>query len=238
MDSIEDYVRRYSLARLLSPDLTASLRLLRRAPGELLLRAGDPVRDILFLVEGRTKTYSTTDNGQSVLAAFSRPFDVFGEAELFSAERYTLSIESVEDCACLALSAEAIRKTAERNVRLLSYFCARMGAKLSSRIVAESINLRYPVEARLASYLLAAADEDGRIRGAADLGELADFIGASYRQLARVVRRFRDEGILDRKRGSLRLLDRGKLAPFAVDRYPSSASGTPEIGLFVDRTGL
>jgi CRP/FNR family transcriptional regulator, putaive post-exponential-phase nitrogen-starvation regulator len=235
MDSIETYVGRYSLIELLSPDLAASLRLVRRSPGELLIRSGDELRDILFFVEGRAKSYSTMDNGQSVLAAFSRPFDVFGEAELFSAGRYTLSVEAVEPCACLALPAEAIRKAVDRNGRLLMYLCARLGSKLSSRIIAESINLRYPVENRLASYLLAAADGEGRLRGAADLSELADFIGASYRQLARVLRRLRDEGILDGKRGLIRVLDRARLEPYAVDRYPSSAAGTPELGSFLDR---
>jgi CRP-like cAMP-binding protein len=235
MDSIEVYVRRFSLANLLSSDLVDALRLSSRSPGELLIRSGDELHDLLFFVEGRAKAYSMMDNGQSVLAAFSRPFDVFGEAELFSAKPYTLSVEAIDDCACLALSAGAIRKAADRNCRLLMYLCARLGSKLSSRIIAESINLRYPVESRLASYLLAAADDDGAIRGAADLGELADFIGASYRQLARVVRRFRDEGILDGRRGRLRVLDRAKLAPYAADRYPGSAAGTPEIGLYLDR---
>jgi CRP/FNR family transcriptional regulator, putaive post-exponential-phase nitrogen-starvation regulator len=237
MDSIEAYVRRFTLEKLLSPDLIASLRLVRRGSGELLIRSGGPVRDLLLFVEGRAKAYSILDNGQSVLAAFSRPFDVFGEAELFSAKRYTLSVEAIDDCACLALSAEAIRKAADRNCRLFMFLCGRLGSKLSNRMVAESINLRYPVERRLASYLLAAADDEGFIRGAVDLGELADFIGASYRQLARVVRRFREEGILDGRRGRIRVLERSKLAPYAADSYPGSAAGMPGMGLSLDRPG-
>jgi len=234
MDSIESYVRRHRLADLLSPDLAASLRLVRRSSGELLIRSGDPARDLLFFVEGRVKSFSILGNGQSVLAAFSRPFDVFGEAELLSAERYTLSIEAVDDSACLALSAESIRRSAERNCRLFMFLCARLGSKLSSRIIAESINLRYTVERRLASYLLAAADGEGRLRGAADLGELADFIGASYRQLSRAVRRFREEGLVEGKKGSLRVLDRARLAPYAADSYPGTAAGVPEPGLFLE----
>jgi CRP/FNR family transcriptional regulator, putaive post-exponential-phase nitrogen-starvation regulator len=223
MDSIEGFVKRFRLSELLSPDLAASLRLVRRASGELLIRSGDPARDLLFFVEGRVKTYSTLGNGQSVLASFARPFEVFGEAELLSAERYTLSIEAIDDSACLALSAEGIKKAADRNGRLFMFLCSRLGSKLSSRIIAESINLRYPVERRLASYLLATADERGDIRGAAGLGELADFIGASYRQLSRAVRRFRDEGLLDPRRGSLRVLDRTALEAWAADDYPGMA---------------
>jgi len=99
------------------------------------------------------------------------------------------------------------------------FLCGQLGEKLAARNVAESINLRYPVENRLASYLLAAIDPEGYIIGTDNLGDLADFIGASYRQLARAVRRFRDQGILDAERGRVRVLDRGKLEPLARDRY-------------------
>jgi CRP-like cAMP-binding protein len=229
-DSTESYIRRYSLDGLLSPELLGALRQLRGDPGELIIRSGDPVRDLLFFVEGRIKVFSTLDNGQSVLASFYRPFDVLGEAELFASERYTLSAEALTRTVCLGLSVAAIKKAADRNYRLLMYLCGRLGAKLSDRIVAESINLRYPVENRLASFLLASMDGEGRILGTDDLGELADFIGASYRQLARVVRRFREAGILDEARGRIRVLDRAKLEPMARDPYVVSGSGRISTG--------
>lgn len=227
MDSIEEYVRRYSLDSLISPDLVESLSLLRREPGELVISAGAPVRLLLFMVEGRAKAYSTMENGQSVLASFFQPFDVLGEVELFSAERYLLSVEALTPTLCLALPVAAIKRAADRNGRFFRYLCGRLGEKLADRNVAESINLRYPVETRLASYLLASLDGSGELLGTDDLGELADFIGASYRQLARVVRRFRVEGILDGSRGRIRVLDRGKLEPLARDLYRRSGRKGP-----------
>jgi CRP-like cAMP-binding protein len=222
VDSVKTYVRRFSLASLLSADLVEALRPIRKEPGELVIGAGDPVQDLLFFVEGRIKIYSVLDNGQSILAAIYRPFDVIGEVELFAAERYTLSVEAVTETICLALPVTAIKKSAERNYRLFMYLCGRLGAKLRDRVIAESINLRYPVENRLASYLQASTDNKGRILGTDDLGELADFLGASYRQLARVVRRFRDLGILDRTRGRIRVLNKARLQPLARDLYVRS----------------
>jgi CRP-like cAMP-binding protein len=224
MSPVADLVRRYALDRLLSTDLVESLSPLRRGPGELIIRSGEGVRQLFFLVEGRAKAYSTMENGQSILASFFRPFDVLGEVELFAAERYTLSVEALTPVLCLALPVSAVKQAADRNSRFFMYLCGRMGEKLSDRVIAESINLRYPVENRLASYLLAAADDEGRILGTDDLGELADFIGASYRQLARVVRRFRDEGILDGARGRVRVLDATKLESLARDLYLRTGS--------------
>ncbi|MGD0725405.1 MAG: cyclic nucleotide-binding domain-containing protein [Spirochaetia bacterium] len=224
MDSVASYVQRYSLDSLLSADLLEALRPLHRGPGELIIRAGDPVSDLLFFVEGRIKIYSVMDNGQSLLAAIYRPFDVLGEVELFASKHYALSVEALTETTCLGLPVAAIRKSADRNYRLFMYLCGRLGAKLRDRIIAESINLRYPVENRLASYLLASTDGEGWILGTDDLGELADFLGSSYRQLARVVHRFRTAGILDRARGRIRVLDRVKLEPLARDLYVRTGS--------------
>jgi CRP/FNR family transcriptional regulator, putaive post-exponential-phase nitrogen-starvation regulator len=224
MDQVQGYVRRYALDSLLSADLLKELRPQRRGAGEMIIGAGDPVRDLLFFVEGRVKIYNTLDNGQRVLAAIYRPFDVLGEVELFAFKRYTLSVEAITPTVCLALPVASLRKSAERNYRLLMYLCGRLGAKLKDRVIAESINVRYPVENRLASYLLASTDGEGWILGTDDLGELADYLGASYRQLGRVVRRFRMEGILDRTRGRIRVIDRTRLKPLAGDLYTRSVS--------------
>jgi CRP-like cAMP-binding protein len=222
MESVETYAERYALRDILSPDLVGSLKLVQKEPGALLIRAGDRARDLFFFVEGRVKAYSTLENGQSVLAAFYKPFDVLGEAELFSSDNYALSVETLTVTVCLRLPVEAVAAAAERNVRLLTYLCGRLGAKLTDRMIAESINLRYPVENRLASYLMATMDNEGWIMGTDNLGELADFLGASYRQLARAVAGLRARGVMDKCRGRIRVLDRGRLEPLARDLYASS----------------
>ncbi len=219
MESFDTLSRRYGLDRLLSPDLVPALRPVLGAPGALMLRAGDPVRDLLFLVDGRVKVYATMENGQNLLAAFCKPFEVFGEMELFSLPRTTLNVEAVTETTCLALPLARLKKAADRNGPLFLYLCGRLGTKLASRIVTASINLRYPVENRLASYLLASTDERGLDGGTDNLGELADFLGTSYRQLGRVVRRFRARGILALARGKIRVTDREKLIPLARDLY-------------------
>jgi len=228
MESLEAYVARFGLAELLSAELAGELRLVTNEPRELILRAGDPADRLLFFVAGKAKVYSLLENGKSLLASFFEPFEVIGDAELFAYERWTLNVEAMTATACLALPAESVRKAADRNGRLFAFLCARLGRKLATFNVQSAINLRYPVENRLASYLLAVTGMEGQggagepgasDYGTDDLGELADSLGTSYRQLARVVRRFRDEGILEDRRGRIRVLSRERLEPLARDIY-------------------
>ncbi len=219
MNDMDVYIKRFGLDKLLSPDLVAALQPMSRGPGELIMSAGDPVRDLLFLVEGRAKASLMMANGESILAAFFKPLEVFGEVELFAFEQYSLSVQALTETVCLGLSVERIKKAADRNCRLFMDLCGRLGRKLVNRVIAGSINLRYPVVNRLASYLLSATDRRGWLLGTENLGELANFLGASYRQIARAVHRFRTEGILEETRGRIRVIDRSKLVPLAGDRY-------------------
>ncbi|HUW69083.1 MAG TPA: cyclic nucleotide-binding domain-containing protein [bacterium] len=226
MDDIETYIKRYALRELLSPDLIDELKPIRRHSGEYLINAGDPVDWLLFFVEGKAKVYSRMENGTSLLIRFYRPFDMLGDLELFALDRYLMDVVAISDTLCLGLRSDIIKKRASDNALLLTRICERLGRKLADSNVAAAINLRYPVENRLAGYLLATMDDNDHSTMAAsvpcathDLGELADLLGASYRQLGRVVRNFRDQGILEARRGRLVIADRRKLEPLAKDCY-------------------
>jgi CRP-like cAMP-binding protein len=219
MEGLDTYVRRYGLDCLLSPGLAASLGLRRYAKDEHIIVSGQKVEGLLFFVEGRAKVYSQMENGSSLLVRFYFPFDILGDVELFSFESFILNVVALEETACIFLPAAEIRRHAADNTALLMELCRRLGRKLADFNASAAVNLRYPVENRLASYLLAVSDSGGQCLVTDDLGELADILGTSYRQLARVVRRFREEGILESRRGAIRVASREKLMPLARDLY-------------------
>jgi CRP-like cAMP-binding protein len=220
METIESYVRRYDLGRILSPALVRALELRRYEKGERLISSGDAVDSLYFIVEGRAKVYSQMENGSSLLVRFYSPFDILGDVELFSFERFVLNVEALEEVVCLRLDARTIKRDAADNCALLQELCGRLGRKLAEFNASAAINLRYPVANRLASYLLAVeCEKECRSLGTDDLGELADLLGASYRQLSRVLRDFKDEGILEERRGKLRIRARDRLELLARDLY-------------------
>jgi len=220
METIESYVRRYDLGRILSPVLVRALELRRYEKGERLISSGDAVDSLYFIVEGRAKVYSQMENGSRLLVRFYSPFDILGDVELFSFERFILNVEALEEVVCLRLDARTIKRGAADNCALLQELCGRLGRKLAEFNASAAINLRYPVANRLASYLLAVeCEKECRSLGTDDLGELADLLGASYRQLSRVLRDFKNDGILEEMRGALRIRDKPKLEALARDLY-------------------
>ncbi len=78
---------------------------------------------------------------------------------------------------------------------------------------AANFNLLYPVEVRLASYLLSVSPDESAAGFAGQLSteqlaDAANLIGTSYRHMNRVIRKFSEEGLVERKKGFVRLIDR------------------------------
>ncbi len=93
-----------------------------------------------------------------------------------------------------------------------------MALKLASLSVSNSVNILYPLENRLASYILASyTNEDNN--NTENLTQIAEFLGTSYRHLLRVVKEFELEKIIKRDNKKLVILDKDKLEDLAGDLY-------------------
>ena len=93
-----------------------------------------------------------------------------------------------------------------------------MELKLASLSVSNSVNILYPLENRLASYILASyTNEDNN--NTENLTQIAEFLGTSYRHLLRVVKEFELEKIIKRDNKKLVILDKDKLEDLAGDLY-------------------
>ena len=81
-----------------------------------------------------------------------------------------------------------------------------------------AVNILYPLENRLASYILASyTNEDNN--NTENLTQIAEFLGTSYRHLLRVVKEFELEKIIKRDNKKLVILDKDKLEELAGDLY-------------------
>jgi len=103
--------------------------------------------------------------------------------------------------------------------------CTSLGKKFISSSIASSINILYPLENRLSSYLLAIAPEniqypklDGGII-TDKFTEMADLLGTSYRHLIRTINKLCHEKIIKKEKNSLIILNLSALEKLAGDLY-------------------
>ncbi|WP_379153478.1 Crp/Fnr family transcriptional regulator [Paenibacillus sp. sgz5001063] len=207
------------LEDIFSSRVIALMELRRYSDGEAICLVGDHLEHLYILVQGRLKIHTLLPNGKSLLVRFARPMSLIGDVELLQQYPVKNEVVSVDDSLLLVAGRELILKELEQNTALLRFLVGELSHKMYTLGQTTALNLLYPLENRFASYLLSLFADSGGQRveeiRTSTLAETADLLGTSYRHLNRIVRRFVEEGIIERRKGSLSVLDQDKLALLA-----------------------
>lgn len=183
------------------PEHDLGILTLRHIPrGNPIIDQDRPVTDLLFLVEGRARVFTSAANGRQLLLCFYEPLQVLGDLEIMEgSSAATTNVEAVTPCWCLAAPREYVtRRLASDNefVRGLSAVLAR---KLDRVIRNSALNLLHPVEERLASFIAASAvATPGGPVFRANITHVAEQLGTSFRHVHRLLSALCAEGLLEK----------------------------------------
>ncbi|MBW4083082.1 Crp/Fnr family transcriptional regulator [Paenibacillus sp. S150] len=207
------------LGGIFSTGAISAMELRCYSDGEAVCSVGDQLEHMFILVQGRLKIHTLLPNGKSLLVRFARPMSVIGDVELLHQYPVKNEVVSVGESLLLVAGRKLLLKEFEENTALLRFLVGELSHKMYTLGQSTALNLLYPLENRFASYLMSLFADSGGQRveelRTATLAETADLLGTSYRHLNRIVRRFVEEGIIERRQGRLCVLDRDKLALLA-----------------------
>lgn len=219
-EAVRTLAGKNGLEEMFSTAVIDRMELRRYGDREAVCSVGDRLESMFILVQGKLKIHTLLPNGKSMLVRFARPMSVIGDVELLRQYPVKNEVESVGDSLLLVAGRKLLLKEMEENTALLRFLVGELSHKVYTLGQTSALNLLYPVENRFASYLMSMfADSGGSHRveelRTANLTETADLLGTSYRHLNRIVRRFIEEGIIERRQGRLSVLDEAKLAGLA-----------------------
>ncbi|SMP56127.1 Crp/Fnr family transcriptional regulator [Anoxynatronum buryatiense] len=206
--AIEHWNRQYQLNTIFPPEIMKAFELFEADAGDLLCCPGETLNQLILLVQGKLKIYRTLENGKQFLLRFNNPLGVIGDMEAFSDYEVQTFVEVVQPSQLLMVPQSAVAAHGSNNPQVLRFIIRHLSHKLYTISNASSLNLLYPLENRLASYLVSTISTDGGSRFAAEIKtssvtEIAHLLGASYRHMNRVIRQFEMEGLVERQEGSL-----------------------------------
>ncbi|HZG58708.1 Crp/Fnr family transcriptional regulator [Paenibacillus sp.] len=174
------------------------------APGALVCAQGDAAGALYVIVEGKVKVYHHSAEGRTLVVSFCSALEVIGDIEFVRGLDFINTVEAVTPVRMLAIEHRWLRLYGDDHAPLLRFLLDIVTKKFATKSNSLSFQLLHPVEVRLASYLLAAAEEagpasEGRLPASA-LADAASFIGTSHRHLNRVVRKLCEAGWIERSR--------------------------------------
>ncbi|TDL31919.1 cyclic nucleotide-binding domain-containing protein [Jeotgalibacillus sp. S-D1] len=215
-DKIEAFLSQHGLHAIFSKEAVTQAALYHFTQGEMLCSRGEVIQTMYFLVKGKVKIFTTSPEGKTLIVRFKTPLAVLGDIEYVKKTPVFNTVEAVSDGYMIGIPFNVLRKMGENQVELLTFLVETITQKFYTESQATSFNMLYPVEVRLASYLLSlSSDGEGSMfheeMRTASLTEVADVIGTSYRHLNRVILKLCGEGMIRRENGSLIITDLNRL---------------------------
>lgn len=216
----EMYIEKYKINDVFTNNMEKYMELLCFEKNEFLCRQNEKVNYLYFVVEGKLKVFRTLKNGKNILLSFNYPLRILGDLELMNSEGADANIQVIEDAYCIALSTDKVQDILLNDIRYLRYACNSISNKLKDTSQNGAINLLYPLENRLASYILAMKNQvDGKFVFEENLTEIAELLGTSYRHLLRTLEAFNKKGALKKINRSYEIIDENLLIKLADDLY-------------------
>lgn len=198
------YFQKYPLSQWFSFDVTPYMELHTFQKNSFICEEDQPLSHIYLLLEGRSKVFTTHDNGKISIIEFNGPMALLGEMELIHARSTTVAVQAMQDTVCIGI------RLAGCYSQILSdpVFLLRLGQYLGQRIVSNTRNFvssqAYPLKNRLSAFLL-----DNYPDGIFNerLAEVSDYLGVSYRHLQRVIEELCRLNVLKRIHAGYEIID-------------------------------
>lgn len=217
MKNREYYINLLKVEQMMSDDNYQYLELYEFSKAEHLLHQGQTLEYLYILVSGRIKSCRTTANGTTVLSAFSNPITVTGEVEFLNHHEVTNDVYALKNTVCFRISVAQYEDILLHDLIFMRYLARTLSNRLYHANHNTAISINYPVENRLASYLISSAQQ---LIIKDNFVQVAEMIGCSYRQLQRVLNDFCQCGYLCKvKRGNYLITDESALKALGQDLY-------------------
>lgn len=219
-EKLHHYLHTHQIESIFNEQLIPHLSLYSFEQGELICSQGEATEILYILVKGKVKIYTTSQEGKTIILSFKTPLEVIGDIEYVQGIDIINTVEAVSPIHMIGIEHRWLKKYGRDYAPLLQFLLDIITRKFSIKSSSLSYHLMYPVEVRLASYLLSVSydEADSLFKWEITTGGLIDaanLIGTSYRHLNRVIKQFCNNGLLERNKGFILVKDREGLRKLA-----------------------
>ena len=186
--------------------------------GEIIFSEGDDGNGFYVVAEGKVKIFKVSMEGKEKILHIYGPGDPFGEAPVFSGQKFPANAQAILKSYLLFFPRAAFVDLITKNPSLALNMLAVLSMRLREfTIQIESLSLK-EVPGRLAAYLIYLSGEQGKEDSAMlniSKGQLASLLGTIPETLSRIFARMSSQHLIEVKDRNIRFLDRSGLEELA-----------------------
>ncbi|WLR42156.1 cyclic nucleotide-binding domain-containing protein [Bacillus carboniphilus] len=217
-NQLNHYLNHYEINHIFNEKTFPHLSLYTFEQGDFICSQGDQAEYMFILVKGKVKVYNTSLEGKALILSFKQPLEVIGDIEYVQKKSLLNTVEAMSPVHMIGIKHEWLRKYADDFTPFLQFLLEIVTRKFYIKSQSMSLNMLYPVEVRLASYLLSVSVDSSSLHGQIStsyLKDTANLIGTSYRHLNRVLLNMTQEGVIERSKDSIIIKDQKRLKELA-----------------------
>jgi CRP/FNR family transcriptional regulator len=186
---------------------------------EWVFSEGDEGDGFYVVLSGTIKVFKLSADGKEHILHIFSAGQVFGEVPVFAGENFPANAQAIVPTRALFFPRIAFVGLLQKHPTLALKLLADLSFKLRQFAVQiESLSLK-EIPARLATYLLYLAEEQGRrdqVTLAIPKGQLASLLGTIPETLSRIFAKLSGQGLIAVEGRTIRLLDRPALEGLAA----------------------
>ncbi|MBS0536973.1 MAG: Crp/Fnr family transcriptional regulator [Proteobacteria bacterium] len=208
-----------ALRDMASPEIVQCLTRSAMRRGDLFAEAGDAIDRVVFPTSGMISIVARLEDGDAVEAAMVGPAGALGSAAIFGpALHVNTAFCQIPGKVC-SLPIALFQRAADANPRLRDLALAQEQYILAQAQQAAACNARHQLSARMATWLLRAADEIDTDGLQLTQEYLATMLGVQRTSLCMAAGQFQEQNLINVRRGRINLLDRPALESQACECY-------------------
>jgi CRP/FNR family transcriptional regulator len=183
--------------------------------GQPIFIEGSFPRGVFCLNQGKVKIFTRGDEGKEQIIHIAKEGEIIGFRAMFSGEPYKVAASTLEECNICFIGKEDFLNMIDTNPTLRNGIMKELSKELGDRAIFITNMAQKSVRERLAFALLILGDIYGDEQINLTREDMANFVGTATETLIRLLKDFKDEGLIEIHTRKLEIIDNEKLMQLA-----------------------
>lgn len=190
-------------------DLIPTLSVKSFQPEEFILKAGEQIDGIYFLLSGKYMVTSLEVTGKELLLRYCQRPAIMGDIEIFTDCLIESNCIAVERCDILIVPLESYEKKLKFDSEFNQLLLKDLAYKLRTCTISSRVNALSTVGGRLAAYLCTVESPSclNQYIQTNSLDDIALLIGTTKRHLNRILKDWKEKGLIKQEGNTIHILN-------------------------------
>jgi CRP-like cAMP-binding protein len=168
-------------------------------------------RGVYCLNQGKVKVFARGDEGKEQIIHIAKEGDIIGFRAMFSGEPYRVSASTLEECNICFIAKEEFLDMMDKNASLRNGIIKELSKELGDQALFITNMAQKSVRERLAFAMLLLGDIYGDEPINLTREDMANFVGTATETLIRLLKDFKEEGVIEIHTRKLEIVDKERL---------------------------